>query len=248
MINYLKSEIYRMSQIKSTYLFPIGLTLFFLGMLGLVILTPVEGRDSSELLFFSVSNLLFVFPLQIPLMAQTVFADEHGNGTFKNSISYGVDRKTLFIGKLILTLLYPALVFLIAMSIFLISTNLLMDVNPVEQQIFLTSIMKSLPALLALFFFANMLSFVIKKISLQWGAYFAVALGLPTMLVWIQSVTGWRVLGALFNFTPIGLLMQINIAVLTGQMAKWSDLWLVLVVYAVVSIAIGLVSFSKQDV
>ena len=248
MINYLKSEIYRMSQMKSTYLLPIGLSLLLLVMVLLVVLNPVPDRDNSELLFFTVQNMLFVVPLQIPLIVQTIFSDEHGNGTFKNSVSYGVNRQTLYIGKMILSIIFPLMFFAIALGVFLLTSNLLIDINATEQLAFLTNIMKSTPVLIALLFFAQMLTFVVKKISLQWGVFFALLLALPGMLLWVGNVTGITFLGTIFNFTPLGLLMQNSMVVITGETAPWSHLLIVMVIYAGLSAIIGLMSFSKQDI
>ena len=248
MINYLKSELYRISQMKSTYILPFGMSLILLLMVILVVAEPVYDRSDSELLFFTVSNMLFVVPLQIPLLTQTIFADEHGNGTFKNSVSYGLSRRTLYISKLILTLVIPMIYFGIALGTFLLSANLLLEIDPAEQAVFLDGLLKGVPAILALLFFSNLLSFVVKKISVQWSVFFAIALAFPGMLIWVGSVTGWQILGTLFNYTPFGIILTLNMATLIGDTVSWGTLLSVMMGYGLVSTVIGLLSFKKQDI
>jgi len=248
MINYLKSELYRMSQVKSTYILPLGMALMLFFMVVMVVANPVDDRSNSELLFFTVSNLLFVVPLQIPLLTQTIFADEHGNGTFKNSVSYGVSRTTLYFGKLILTLVVPMIYFSLAIGVFLLSANLMIDIEPADQAAFLDGLLRGVPALLALLFFSNLLSFVVKKISVQWSVFFALALAFPGMLIWMGSVTGWPFLGVLFDHTPFGIILTLNMTTLLGDTVTWGTLLSVMAGYGLVSTVIGLVSFKKQDI
>ena len=217
-------------------------------MVVLVVAEPVVNRSDSELLFFTVSNMLFVVPLQIPLLTQTIFADEYGNGTFKNSVSYGVSRTTLYFGKLILTLVVPMIYFSIAIGVFLLSANVLLEIDPTEQTAFLDGLLRGVPAILALLFFSNLLSFVVKKISVQWSAFFALALAFPGMLVWVGSVTGWSFLGVLFNYTPFGIILTLNMTTLLGETVSWGTLLYVMVGYGLASTAIGLFSFNKQAI
>lgn len=256
MINYLKSEVYRLSLMKSTYFIPVSLLAFLFFMLGITYITALDNPEfpynNANFIFMFVQSSITVVSALIPFIVNKIFADEYGNGTFKNSIAYGVNRKILYFGKLILMMTYAIFVSAIVLILFVIGTNILMESGTTadmeSQRIFIKAVFKSIPIFLAMLSFSHMLSFVVKKTSSHWGIYVVVIFAFPTVLNRLLYAIDNGFLKLLLNLTPSGLLTNISTGSLIGEPSNYRYMPIVFLLYTVISIIVGLQSFKKQDV
>jgi len=260
MINYLKSEIFRISRTKSVYIFPLMLNLGIIAILGITrYFAYLDGVDfpynNSAFIFLTIQSMLQSVIFLIPIIVNIIFADEHKNGTFKNPISYGVNRHVLFFGKLILMTIYSlvALTFTVISIIFF--TNLMMESGSVSdlrsQRNMIEGIIGALPLLLALLSLSHMLSFVLKKTSSHWTAFFLITIAIPTILARVQSGVGSRFIGILLDVTPMSILVgiaQLGRIDMTWELIPWGQSIIIFLIYFGISTLIGLGKFTKQDV
>jgi len=249
MVNYLKSEIYRIKLMKFTYLLPLSLLLFIFAMLGL---TYLVGYNNASFIFTFTQSSLSAVLFLLPFLVNMIFADEYGNGTFKNSVAYGVDRKVLYFGKLILMTSYAVLVSIVVLMLFIFGTNILMENGTTydieSQRLFITAIFHSIPVFLAVLSFSHMLIFVTKKTSSHWAIYFLIIIGFPTLLARLQFGMDNGVVNLLLSTTPMNLLINIATGSLRSVPLEYEYLPIVFLLYTVVSLFIGLKFFAKQDV
>lgn len=248
MINYLKSEGYRIAHMKSTYLMPLGINLFLLFALST---TWFAGLDDPG---FPYNNANFIFSFSrsaiallsflIPVVVNIIFDHEHTNGTFKNSVSYGIDRKTLYAGKLILMIVYSFMVTLITFIIFTFSTHLLMTSgtpsDTESQWAFFTAFFQAIVPLLALLIFSHMLSFIIQKTSTHWIIYTSSVVLSSVIFNFLNNRLGWNGLAFLRNVLPYELM--------NSGSYGWQAALTAFLFYSTISGLIGFRIFSESDV
>jgi len=108
MINYLKSELYRLVRNPSLYLF---LSVCILAPVFMVLLTVSIGGEryaNTEFVFKAASSSWSLVFYVVPVIVGMVMADDFTDGTFKNTIAYGTSRNTVFYGKWLMAVLVMA--------------------------------------------------------------------------------------------------------------------------------------------
>lgn len=137
-MNYIKSEFYRITHSFEIY----RLTLI---LAGLAILYNVAvsaflknfAPDSFYLTTsFSYSNLVaepMLYCVAGAIVAIALYEGNIQNGNMKNTVSFGISRVTVFIGKCIVSIVSAGLSLLIVLGAFIASTSILMrKAGPVE--------------------------------------------------------------------------------------------------------------------
>ncbi|HKM35755.1 MAG TPA: ABC transporter permease [Lachnospiraceae bacterium] len=131
MINYIKSELYRIIRMKGIYILAIicgglliamNLVLFFAGS-G----KPEFPYDATGFSFSMVEgSVQFVFILTL-CIAGIIFADEYKNKTLMNSIAFGYSRMQLYFGKMIVSIIVAFVTFSVVLGVFIGSSYLLLE-------------------------------------------------------------------------------------------------------------------------
>jgi ABC-2 type transport system permease protein len=106
MINYLKSELYRLLRKKSVYFFLILCLIVPLIMTVMTLSANSENYTNTEFVFRFVQNASSILIFIAPIIINLIQMDDFSDGTFKNMISFGLSRKTIFIGKWLLSVLF----------------------------------------------------------------------------------------------------------------------------------------------
>lgn len=247
MLNYVKSEMYRVLRTKSTYIILLVCSLFLLVMLALTWYTGVgyagSQYNNTKFVFgFSQASLNGLL-LVIPFVINTLFADEYQNGTFKNSVAYGVDRKVLYFGKLISSIIISTIISIIVLLIFIPSAELLLqNSGAAYRNELLADIWHSVPLFLVALTLSHMLSFTTKKAGTHIIIYFFIVSLLLTLLGQITAVI--EIPEMVFRLFP-NYLIQVRYWQTTTE---WLYCWGIFLLYFSVTTAIGLKLFSKQDV
>lgn len=247
MLNYVKSEVYRVLRTKSIYITSFVCLLFLLANLTL---TWFLGLGDANFLY---NNTKFIFGfsqaslssllLVIPFAVNSLFADEYQNGTFKNSVAYGVNRKVLYFGKLILSTIVSIIICMIILLIFIPSTEILLqNSGAVYRNELLVDIWHSVPLFLAAMTLSHMLSFTTKKASTHIIIYFFIVTLLLNLLGQFKTVVS--IPDAIFKLFP-AYLIQVRYWQSTTE---WLFCWGILVVYLLITSVVGLRLFSKRDV
>lgn len=131
MINYIKSECYRMRKSSELYL-----VIAVLGGLTLAmnILLALFGWYTGDLRYSTVRFSLNTFTASIYIMAMlaavvsgVLFIEDRKNGVLKNIVAYGLDREKLFVGKCIAAFLHTFFVMCVVLVIYVGSAYLLLE-------------------------------------------------------------------------------------------------------------------------
>jgi len=243
MINYLKSEHYRLMRQKATFLIPALLLGFVYSALGL---TYFSGRGNPD---FPYNNTAFIYlstrfsfaiPLAaLPFLVNYLFGSEFENGTFKNSVSYGIHRWQLFLGKLVVILIATALLIPIVFIPYIIGVEWLMENSGLNYLIEFLTFSSYMSLILAgALFLAIALRFLLQHTGAYLGVYFLLMFG-------VANVFG--VLANLFPAFELPFRLFPLYHILTPVVHGWDYAIAIFLIYGTLSVLIGLRSFTRSD-
>lgn len=145
MLNYIKSEGYRILHTSTMYI----TTLVFSGLaLALNIILYIFQITTTDFPFattsFSYSNLVaypMVYCFASFVIVALLYEGNRRNGNTKNSVAYGISRIKIFAGKCIVSILTCMIIMVITLSVFIGSAVfLLVPMGPVTLDVFLMEI------------------------------------------------------------------------------------------------------------
>ena len=154
MLNYLKSEWYRVVRGKTIYVMAAILSAMIV-VYNLILL--VFGQSDADFPYATIRyslNTLICFLSYLfsgaALVAALLFSDDRKNGTLKNSISYGIPRRSIFIGKCMISMASAMIIGIIVLTFYVGSAFLLLQGSGVESlNKLLEGIGAALPSILA---------------------------------------------------------------------------------------------------
>jgi ABC-2 type transport system permease protein len=145
MMNYIKSEFYRVSHNRGIYILTVILA--FLSFLQNAVLGWYGRKDSGfpyATTSFSYSNLVanpMLFCALGTIIGIILYEGNKKNGNLKNTISFGIPRRKVFIGQCIVAAVSAVFSLFIVMSIYIVSAATLLEhTGPVVLMDLLTEI------------------------------------------------------------------------------------------------------------
>lgn len=109
MMNYIKSELYRLSHKKSSYIYFAVMFGLFLLLMSLANITSVAGFNEGVLQIIRVL-LVFVFGIHV---FQAVYTDELSARILPTTISTGLSRVQLILAKLVVSIVYLLAIYVV---------------------------------------------------------------------------------------------------------------------------------------
>lgn len=203
MLNYIKSEFYRIFHGKEFYLFTGVLAL--LTVLMNVILCLLDATVS-HFPYGSIRYSLNILSSSMELlfyagMALTsfIFSEEYKNGTLKNTISFGITRRQFFTGKCVVCSAASLLSLVIIMPFYYGSAYLLLDgAGEITVADRLRGVLANLPMAFASVILTVALMCIIKKemTMVMWWLFLMVFLPIITLFLgfqveWLNRVAEW---------------------------------------------------------
>lgn len=253
MLNYVAAEFYKLRFKKSLY---VGTALLLL--LESLLISPMFWVDEVGHLLDAylgfLEIVLFMGVFIAPIFAIAVFDDQHGKGTLKNEIVYGIPRSRIYLGKLLAGMLAGTLCALVVVGWYLLF-SLLAAGGTVESEMWpylAKALATALPVWLAVL---SVTFFLLMSLKGAAGAiaciYLVTFIGYPTALsgaadagcpVWFQVAC------RLFYTYPLGgeLLMG-----MTPTWAPASPVLYALLVSALwigVTTGLGLALFQRREI
>lgn len=136
MLNYMKSEFYRITASKGIYLFTFGIAAFALAInLLLFTMNHIDAEFPYGTIRFSLSNLIaliYLVMLCAGLVVVLLYGDDRKNGTMKNALAAGLSRPQIFIAKCLICCLVGFISMIIILLIYLGSAVLLLEGSATE--------------------------------------------------------------------------------------------------------------------
>lgn len=185
MLNYIKSECYRILHSKEIYLITLILSALTVLMNLLLYLFSTSADFPYSNVRYSLNMLtgnLNMMMCAAWLVACFTFGDEHKNGTLKNVVAYGISRNTFFMGKIIVGAIMSLVSMAVVLLFYIGSAYLLLqgrEMEPLWQ--LLKGVGASLPSALASLVLAVLLNCLLKKESLAALLWVVIIVGLPAV-------------------------------------------------------------------
>ena len=131
MINYIRSEFYRILHTKEIYLFNLFLTAGVLALNGGIhvaaaTLPNIRYAKVQFVLSFLTGSMDFLF-VAGAVMAVLLFSGERRNGVMKNAVAYGMSRSSLFFGKCIVSFVMAFFSMVLLTAVYIVSAVLLLE-------------------------------------------------------------------------------------------------------------------------
>ncbi len=203
MLNYFKSECYRIFHSPALYLAALGFSSLPL-VLNLVLFAFEASMPGYRYATtsFSYSNLVaspMLFCFAALILVYVLYEGNRKNGNLKNAVACGVSREQIFAAQLLASFLASLFVLAIAASVYLLSAELLLrKEGPVEAADLLREIPAVAPAAAASLIFSVSAALLSDKASLGILCWTAVFFLIPQALFYIglevepvRSVAMW---------------------------------------------------------
>ncbi len=139
MLNYLKSEWYRITRGKELYLLVGILCAIVLAANVLLRVMAATPDFPYSTVRFSLSNLISSLGMLFfgaGLLVWVLFSDDRKDGTFKNAVAYGISRRSLFVGKCIVSVVAGLVGLAVVLAVYIGSAVLLLE-GSVESVVYL---------------------------------------------------------------------------------------------------------------
>lgn len=257
MINYIRSEFYRIIHYKWTYLYIIICSALVLS--SNIVLAAVKYTDSKfpyATTEFSLANaftsmsLIYLLCITVSSM---IFNHEYRNQTLKNCVSYGYSRGTIYFGKLIVQIIYSIIAFVTILGSFILSAYLLLEnsgPSPIYQ--LMRASFACLPLFISGLAFTNCFLFMIEGSGAASAAALGVMFGFPVVcgmlamrfdiFEMIYGVLAWPIVNSP-SFSDTGLAH-----VYWDTQQRFINCWIIGIVTAILISLIGYIAFRKKEI
>lgn len=248
MINYLKSELYRLLHKKSLHLTSIICFLLILAA-GLVLsyLPKVDPSFPYATSPFFYSNVISsgVLILIVGLLFNIALTGKDIT-VIKQSVAFGISRKVIFWSKLILTLGYFIIVCLIGIGLMVVLGENLFTSDTQVVISFLLACLNMIPIILSGFLIIHTLKMIkVGEAYIVITLFFIYTFSGDILRPLFRSVSG---LNNLYQYAPSTLLTE-NLLNFMNESVKFEfSYWLIGVVISLITLLIGSQKFAKISI
>lgn len=224
MLNYMKSEWYRIVHGREVYLFTGVLCAIVL--LANVLLVGVGASDPNfpyATVRFSLSNLissLSILFFMAGLLVWILFADDRKDGTFKNAIVHGCSRRDLFVGKCIVSTVLGLISMAVILIVYVGSAVVLLEGSTETVVILLQGVAAALPFTVACVVLAVAVCAALPKSTVGFLVWIAVVSLIPMALRMVGLAI--EPVGALASWLPANFFQN---EVIINQSGAAEFLW-----------------------
>lgn len=248
MINYMKSESYRLLRKKGSHI--TGVICLFLIIAAAAVLYFFEQSDpnfpyATSKFFYSntiASGLLIII---VGLIYNSALTGKDLS-VIKQSISFGISRNIIFWSKLILTLTYFLLICVVGIILMItLGENLLTSENQSVRN-FLIACVNMAPIVLSGFFLTHTLKMLrVGEVYIIIVLLFIFGLSSNLLRILFRPFTG---LNELYKYVPNTLLNDNLISFMDGTVQFDYQYWVVGIVISVISLLMGAKKFANKNI
>lgn len=258
MSNYLKSELYRILHCKFTYVFiAISSVLLLSSSVLLAIVKHVDDSFPYAITDFAFgivnSNLLIVYLLCI-IVSNMIFGNEHYNHTFKNTVSYGIPRGKIYIGKFLIESIYALVALMIILGIHILGAFLLLENTGTESlRILLRSYFACIPFFLSALALTHCFGFIMESVGNAIATAVGIMIALPMvcnilamkfeLFRKIAGVLPWNLMGG-GSYDEVNQVMRFYWS--TGE--GFRNCWIYGILQMLLYLIIGYIAFRKKEI
>ena len=244
MLNYIKSELYRNFHRKYFWVY----TGIF-SLLGLLMNLIGTSNNSKVPLGDALSMCVYIFVFTIFVLLpiiDMVTAEEHKNGTMKNTISSGISRSTVVISKFIVTIILCFAFGIIGLGVFSLSSFLLFGVG--NEALLCSSALKilvSLPLFIGAVSIGTFIALAINNNTIFSFVYFGVFL-ITSYIIKMLSMLVSRNFEKIYNILITVQLNSLRGDQLTSNIT--SKAIISGIIYTLVFLVLSIIVFNKKEI
>ncbi len=258
MINYIRSELYRLVRNRTAYIF-ILICSALLTSANVVLAGvahkdknfPYANTDFALGLFYTSLPVVFLLCISV---ASIVFGNEHNNHTLKNSISYGINRGSIYFGKFIVEIFYALIAFAVITGIDIGTAYLLLeDSGPRSLELLFEATFAALPLLIFALGITNCFLFIIESNGTAIASIIGISVAYPIVngylgmkfdfFAKLNKILPWNMINAIgFDNEKMELLLP------WAGKDGYTNYWLFGIIWMVVFLLIGYVAFRRKEV
>ena len=253
MLNYIKSELYRTTHRKYPYVLVGASSLIcILGN----ILAVWFMKDQPEMNRISMSDMLMIstalFTMiyySVIMIVDIVFSDEHKHQTLKNTVSFGINRTKIYLGKFLSELIVAIISLAIVTTVLILSSYIFLGsdgATTVETlKNFGTKLLAVFPLWVTGIAIANLLAFNIKNNNIFAFAYLGVVAVFPGIIKYLAYIKPIfvKIQSYLVSYNIKFIVMQDKI--FSKDIIKCYVLG---IVYIILITIIGIISFRRKEI
>lgn len=258
MLNYIKSEFYRNLNNKGNYIFlfgSIGFVIFINVALGLFANSQVDfPYGTTKYSLSSFYTYMGVLMLISTYIVSLVFNAEFKNSTLKNTISFGISRSEVYLGKFLVELVICTInLVLISVVYVIVAYVMLEDSGVVYLNDFIQALIAGYPLLLVGMTAIHCFYFIYDNESMAVAVWAIIMVVVPLLI----SISGRRisVLGKVSGWLPWNMLgnatfdESINrIVMIWNSPDGFRRCFIVGAIGVVFFYVLGLVNFKKKEI
>lgn len=148
MLNYIKSECYRVMHSRSTYVMT-GIMAVLPVLFHIILYVTGVASSTTQDFPYDITSFSFSFLAGSPMLftyaglivAAVLYEDEHKNGNIKNAVAFGISREKLFLGKCMTAVLTATVIMALVLIAYIGSAWFLLEhTGPTSLKIILTEI------------------------------------------------------------------------------------------------------------
>lgn len=225
MMNYIKSEWYRMTHSKEIYMFTgilAGTALLFNTLL--FVMAQIEEGFRYATVSFSLS--MFVCSLSVLFYSSLALVgmfcgQEKKNSLLKNVVAYGISREEIFIGKCIVFTLISICSMFIILFVYIGSAVLLLEQGPIENVVVISlrGVTSMLLAAVAYEVLVIVLYIIFEKEIVSCIMWYVIMALVPELCILLGMK--YEFFGKLASWMPCGLLRK----EVTITLSTWKCVW-----------------------
>ncbi|WP_346929554.1 ABC transporter permease [Clostridium sp.] len=253
MLNYIKSELYKTTHRKYPYIVVgvLSLICILVNILALKIMKDQPGGfriSMSDMLMISTGMFGMIYYAVI-MIVDIVFSDEYKHQTLKNTVSFGINRTKIYLGKFISEIIVAIISLVIVTSVLILSSYMCLGLGEVT----IVEVLKNFGAKLIAVFplwvvglaIANFLAFNIKNNNTLAFAYLGVVAvfpGIVSILADLKPI--FAKLQSILVSNQIKFIRTQEI-ISGGDIAKC---YILGIIYVILITAIGIISFRRREI
>lgn len=257
MLNYMKSDLYRIIRERTIYIYTIAFAGIVLAAALVLAGVSKAGAEfpyaNTRFLFLNIQSACGVPIFALYFLENTIIGEEIRNKTLKNSISYGISRAKIFWGKLFISIAVMISIALIVIGCSVGSGYIFLKDSGAW---YLESLMKVLIGYLPLALFAlalfQVLMLLCESINASVSLFVVVYVVIPLISRWIGL--RYELFAKIYRYSPYGLLSEMKMMedgrVLMGGNTPEGMMtcWIVGIGLTVITLLIGYILFQKKEI
>ncbi|MCE4958010.1 ABC transporter permease [Macrococcoides caseolyticum] len=249
MMNYMRSEAYKLFKIRGIYityaicislLILAALTLYYFGHNGEYF--PYYRAD------FYYNNVfgVWLFIALIGSIINTFLTNKESKRVLKQSISYGITRTTIYFSKYFVSLIAFTILCIISIIVMVTCAHLLFpkDIRATDE--FLLSLINFAPIILGTFSLMHALNMTIQRESLATIISVFILMGISTIAYILMNIN--QSFEIFYKLTPKVLSDRVLSEYMNHQVELSADFWISSFVITGLCIWLGYIKFNKQDI